>query len=174
VICNESSAALCRARTKSYDNVLLRPQNILVFRSKGDYDKATPITSHHITGFDYSRPDRLTEKSLEYLASTLPEINLYRHPQCPWRSSGQNPFRRQHDIYSLRVVLLEIGLWRRIQTHYYTTNSTEKFQDLLIDTCLNELGPRTGNKYRDVIVRCLRGDLGADLRDDLSEEEPKA
>lgn len=44
--------------------------------------------------------------------------NIYRPPdyQLPFSPSSKTKYRRSYDLYSLGVVLIEIGLWKRIDT----------------------------------------------------------
>ncbi|KAK0705434.1 hypothetical protein B0H67DRAFT_594051 [Lasiosphaeris hirsuta] len=54
------------------------------------------------------------------------ERNIYRHPE----RQGENPsqkFKMQHDIYSLGVCLLEIGLWQSFVEHSDNGTPVAKF-----------------------------------------------
>lgn len=79
----------------------IRPENILVF------EDATHETGKlYLVGFEKFRADR--EHSMKF-GDGLWECDLYRHPE----RQGSQPekfYVMQHDIYSLGVVLLEIGL----------------------------------------------------------------
>ncbi|PKX96000.1 uncharacterized protein P174DRAFT_419891 [Aspergillus novofumigatus IBT 16806] len=52
---------------------------------------------------------RSVQQGTEMRSDFEVEPNLYRHPDRQGRPSHQ--FNREHDIYALGVVLLEIGLW---------------------------------------------------------------
>ncbi|KAI1420584.1 prion-inhibition and propagation-domain-containing protein [Xylaria sp. FL1777] len=79
----------------------------------GRIDFGQPILS----GFDYSRPmgqGQWTEK-----AAQNPAHDIYRHPevQADYCSTGdQAAFKKSYDYYSLGIVLLEIALWRPIDS----------------------------------------------------------
>lgn len=68
----------------------------------------------YLVGFEYSRPanpDEVTE-----VASKNRLHELYRHPStqfdCP--RDGRRGYKKVYDIYSLGVVLYEIGMWMRV------------------------------------------------------------
>jgi hypothetical protein len=80
----------------------IRPETILVFA--GD---SLGLGYPFLVGFEKFRPtDRLTYRA----GDTRWERNLYQHPKRQGISVEED-FKMQHDIYSLGVCLLEIGLW---------------------------------------------------------------
>lgn len=84
----------------------IRPETILIFSEADKNTKNTPIHSF-LTGFERIRP---AEAPTEKYGDLLWAANLYRHPQ----RQGAWPdemFKMQHDVYSLGMCLLEIGLW---------------------------------------------------------------
>ena len=107
--------------------------------------------------------------------------NIYRHPERMGEFPAET-YRMQHDIYSLGVCLLEIGLWEslveypggatsnpeygRVCRDFLRTNKPWVFfKDHLIDLADNELPRRMGDRYASVVVTCLTcldkdGDFG--------------
>jgi hypothetical protein len=108
------------------------------------------------------------------LTSSLPD----RHPS----RQGTHPevdYQMQHDIYSLGVVLLEIGLWTSFvlynpeeessspvpnnildaadlsQPNHCRRGATRNKQKLE-DLAANELPARVGRRYTDIVLLCLR------------------
>ncbi|KAK2597905.1 hypothetical protein N8I77_012658 [Diaporthe amygdali] len=81
----------------------IRPESILCFnRPDGE------IASTFLVGFEFFRRDMgWTQR----LGDTAPDKNLYRHPSRQGIDPTYN-YTMQHDIYSLGVCLLEIGLWK--------------------------------------------------------------
>ncbi|GAB7343238.1 hypothetical protein MBLNU457_1296t2 [Dothideomycetes sp. NU457] len=94
--------------------------------------------------------------------------NLYRHPS----RQGIHPddqYRMQHDIYSLGVCLLEIGLWTSLVTAegnpsqdigdqvLAKTTETEKAKEIkkVLTTMAQRLPFTIGTKYHDVVLSCL-------------------
>ncbi|KAJ3576575.1 hypothetical protein NPX13_g3654 [Xylaria arbuscula] len=81
----------------------IRPESILNFESE-----QTDESSLFLVGFeDFRQEDGRTQR----LGDDLAERNLYRHPSRQGVSPSSD-FFMQHDIYSLGVCLLEIGLWQ--------------------------------------------------------------
>lgn len=100
-----------------------------------------------------------------------------RHPS----RQGTQPeidYRMQHDIYSLGVVLLEIGLWTsfaledsecdsnlptpskildsvKFESLHPVSTAVEKKQRLEY-LAAHELPPRLGRRYADIVLLCLR------------------
>ncbi|KAI0971066.1 hypothetical protein F4678DRAFT_91408 [Xylaria arbuscula] len=81
----------------------IRPESILSFESE-----QTEESSLFLIGFeDFRQEDGRTQR----LGDDVAERNLYRHPSRQGVSPSSD-FFMQHDIYSLGVCLLEIGLWQ--------------------------------------------------------------
>jgi len=81
----------------------IQPESILSFESIGD----GPY-SLFLVGFeDFRKEDGRTQR----LGDSAIERNLYRHPSRQGMNPGSD-FVMQHDIYSLGVCLLELGLWQ--------------------------------------------------------------
>ncbi|PPJ54324.1 hypothetical protein CBER1_06137 [Cercospora berteroae] len=141
----------------------VRPDNLLGF---GD----AKLGSFFLVGFEQIRSaDGMTS----FRGDADWEKNLYRHPE----RQGLNPGERycmQHDIYSLGVCLLEIGLWASFVLYpegekkpYPNTNllglSIQALQKktpngikrLLVELATRELPGRLGELYRDVVINCL-------------------
>jgi hypothetical protein len=71
------------------------------------------LSSPVLTGFELSRPASradLTEKPTTDLFQ-----DIYRHPSAQSSDARFNVYRKAYDIYSLGIVLTEVGLWRPIE-----------------------------------------------------------
>ena len=79
----------------------IRPENVILFRN-GNSGLGTP----YLVGFEKFRLD--TTSTHRY-GDDLWEKNLYRHPHRQG-IRPQEDFIMQHDVYSLGVVLLELGM----------------------------------------------------------------
>ncbi|KAI2463466.1 hypothetical protein F4781DRAFT_416524 [Annulohypoxylon bovei var. microspora] len=81
----------------------VRPENIIEFSEQGNEN-----LSVFLVGFkDLRREEGRTQR----YGDDTPEKNLYRHPTRQGIIPGSE-FIMQHDIYSLGICLLEIGLWQ--------------------------------------------------------------
>jgi hypothetical protein len=134
----------------------------------------------YIVGFEYSRAD-VQDSLTEDLADDR-EFNLYRHPDSqghpmtaieeqdesiPRVPPPKNQYRREYDIYSLGVVLLEIGLRKTVQQIFssasanpvYNKHSPERFRAWLTDAIAPQLGTKMGVSYLEATLSCLRGNF---------------
>ncbi|KAK5635895.1 hypothetical protein RRF57_011608 [Xylaria bambusicola] len=146
----------------------IRPESILSFESE-----RTGGSSLFLVGFEdfrqeYGRTQRLGDD--------VTERNLYRHPS----RQGVNPssdFFMQHDIYSLGVCLLEIGLWQSFIAYdqeglYASVSSilgqpeTDSKDDLaqflmttvkpnIVELARTQLPRFMGTRYSKIVETCL-------------------
>ncbi|KAL7787542.1 prion-inhibition and propagation domain-containing protein [Trichoderma ceciliae] len=120
-----------------------------------------PDISHpYLSGFDASRPELDTALSV---VPKNPSIeDLHRHPG----SLRGSPHIKSFDIYSFGLVLLEIGLWKVLQTYYKAHYSAERWRDkVVLAVLVPGLGNKVGKRYREVVEMCLRVD------EDMSSSE---
>lgn len=133
--------------------------NILFFHAGQDLEQP------YVTGFESSRPDYLNEMTVASKNDT--KQDLYRHPDSLgiWRET----YRKAFDVYSLGLVLLEIGLWKSVQDFHRPKYTPALFRDKVILTgIVPKLGGKTGRRYQAVVERCLRSHLAED-RDEVEK-----
>ncbi|KAK8087947.1 hypothetical protein PG997_002908 [Apiospora hydei] len=127
------------------------------------------ISSPYLVGFDASRPDFDTDMSV---ASKNPSIlDLHRHPKS-LSGLSRRPYCKSYDVYSLGLVLLEIGLWKPLQAYYKPSYSAERWRDrVVLPVLVPGLGNKTGRVYREVVERCLTAtdDIGSEEAGQLME-----
>lgn len=145
----------------------IRPETILIMTKE-----ASSSSAAFLVGFDSFR----TAEGMTLRKGDLPwERCLYQHPSR-MGSTPTEDFIMQHDIYSLGVCLLEIGLWENFV--YYDerdsllpndgspTSTTQSeflggdlditlFKERLLSLARTELKIRMGSRYSDVVVTCL-------------------
>ena len=139
----------------------VRPETVLGFKSDAGR------VSFFLLGFEKIRmADGRTQRS----GDSTWEKNLYRHPQ----RQGLLPdkiYTMQHDIYSLGVCLLEIGLWESFLFYENDTPTPSqalgldlegsdlaqpmRLKDHLVALAEQDLPDRTGPLYKDIVVNCL-------------------
>lgn len=70
----------------------------------------------YLVGFEYSRPANPDEVTEALGKNRLHE--LYRHPstQFDCTRDGRRGYKKAYDIYSLGIVLYEIGMWMRVHS----------------------------------------------------------
>ena len=144
----------------------IRPENILVFE-----DVTHETSKLYLVGFEKFRADR--EHSMKF-GDGLWECDLYRHPE----RQGSQPekfYVMQHDIYSLGVVLLEIGLrisfvtpsnigpapHQELKVFDMHSDKDEpgqakSFKKRFTDLATQRLPGHMGQIYTDVVLSCLK------------------
>ncbi|KAM0441197.1 hypothetical protein ACHAPT_000503 [Fusarium lateritium] len=146
----------------------IRPENILLFpRDRADKS----LGSTYLLGFDSFRSvnfQTLFEGDITW------EGNLYRHP-ARQGLRAHDKYVMQHDVYSLGVCLLEIGLWASFVQHNGETTPGEALgltvedfgklqetgkpssliKDHLVRLAQSKLPIKMGDRYTAVVVTCL-------------------
>lgn len=90
--------------------------NVLFFPAR--VTKTIPVSESFIGGFEISRPDQDGELSIDIGGG---DFGIYKHPELRDASNelqGRPDFERKHDIYSLGLLLLEIGVWQPLQNFF--------------------------------------------------------
>ncbi|MCJ1318062.1 hypothetical protein MMC15_003389 [Xylographa vitiligo] len=150
----------------------LRSSNVLFFHRREGNQSSSPqslILNHpYITGFTYSRPSDPTESTLEYSQlHNSSDHDLYRHPAIqrsnmarygPSSRMEHVRYQQRHDLFSLGVILLEIGLWEQIIQCWKKKYTPEAFLQKLLNVYVPALGHKVGTVYRDVVLELLAGD----------------
>jgi hypothetical protein len=166
------SVALLSLHSLDWLHKSLCSNNILFFPSPFSASATTAtasaalvpdISNPYLVGFDASRPDLDIEMSV---APKNPSIlDLHRHPKS-LSGPSRRPYCKSYDLYSLGLVLLEIGDWKVLQTYYRPHYSAERWRDkIILPQLLPRLGAKVGRLYRDVVEKCLTA------KDDISSED---
>ena len=166
----------------------LLPSNILFWPKSGS-DKEPDLCKPYIVGFDVSRmnrPDEVSEK-----LTSGPEDELYRHPKYKGDDPGR--FLPSYDMYSLGVMLYEIGMWRTVASqgsqsramprppppnhspsplsiaHTSHTVDPRYVENVVMNGSVMDLKRYMGNRYRDAVIACLSKDLDALWEDEACD-----
>ncbi|KAI7777805.1 hypothetical protein LA080_003004 [Diaporthe eres] len=168
----------------------VRPESILCFSGAHE-----TITATYLIGFELFRRDMgWTQR----LGDTSLDKDLYRHISRQGIDPKWN-YIMQHDIYSLGVCLLEIGLWKSFidyAIHGTSTTTTLQPADILdfpanlnesqaahhlategaaklVSLARNDLPRYMGTKYSEIVITCLTCLHGSndDFGDDLESED---
>ena len=103
-ISRQLASSVFYLHTTGFVHKNIRPENILIFEQEASRKKKVAC----LVGFEKFR---VADGDTYLVGDGLPEREIYRHPS----RQGNDPEREyvmQHDIYSLGVCLLEIGLWK--------------------------------------------------------------
>ncbi|KAL8730145.1 MAG: hypothetical protein Q9166_004228 [cf. Caloplaca sp. 2 TL-2023] len=111
------------------------------------------IRNPFLTSFDQCSEDVYGEIEEPFIS------NIYRHPQS---DRGQRSlFKPTYDIYSLGLLLLEIGLWMPISKLWKTRYTRANLKSRLQTVYTRKLAGKCGTNYMKVVEFCLKaGDQG--------------
>lgn len=138
----------------------IRPETILCFD-----DHQSTLRSAFLVGFQKFRQ----ASGMTLMRGDMSwEANLYRHPDRQGMQPESN-YVMQHDIYSLGVCLLEIGLWETFIVYGEDLTTTPSFlitsgdaintsfilKDKFVSLAKKTLPSRMGNLYAQVVMNCL-------------------
>ena len=163
-LAKQMAKSISYVHTLGFVHKNVRPETILGFQSN---DSAFGL--FFLVGYEQVRTvDGRTQRS----GDSAWEKNLYRHPHRQGLSP-ENIYIMQHDIYSLGVCLLEVGLWESFVSYEdgvrgplpaaalgITLDSPEFRQPVLMKEHLiaitkHDLPKRMGERYKEVVVNCL-------------------
>ncbi|KAH8745421.1 hypothetical protein BGZ57DRAFT_778237, partial [Hyaloscypha finlandica] len=153
-----------------------RSENVLFFPAqssgKGKASSIVDYSQPWVLGFEFSRPEGFFSAGL---ADFCADRDVYRHPERQGRPEAV--FNKLHDIYALGVVLLEIGLWESALTleknKFGSVKNPKAVRDQLRKHAESRLASRVGEKYKQVVLRCLTSQLDVvdDTREDLKLQQ---
>ena len=125
------------------------------------------IAEPFLAGFEYSRPADPSELTEVQGENRLHD--LYRHPSTQFDipRDGRLGFKKAYDIYSLGVVLYEIGMWRpvhailgiRIEEGIRSATVKGVKAVLLKKGNLQALEAEAGGIFATAVQSCLSGDF---------------
>jgi hypothetical protein len=132
----------------------INSDNILFFgNSSSSPESVANISSPFVAGFDFSRHTMSP--------STPPTISrtyeLYCHPSYLSEKGFASDYRWKYDIYSLGLVLLEIGHWRTLESLIDHDAPREELRDQVKTECIPGLAESMGSVYRDAVSACITG-----------------
>ncbi|OKO92280.1 hypothetical protein PENSUB_12842 [Penicillium subrubescens] len=166
-LANELARAVSCVHAFGFVHKNIRPETILLLTNAESCTE-----SAFLIGFDSFR--MASGKTLRKGEISW-ERCLYQHPNRIGNSASED-YIMQHDIYSLGVCLLEIGLWEPLVTYEdenmpLPRNGTSPpalrasfleegrdsyiFKDQLLSLARGELQRRMGTRYSEVVVTCL-------------------
>lgn len=111
-IAKDLAKAVGYVHTFGFVHKNVRPESFVVFSAPSN------ALSGFLLGFeDFRQYEGWTGRA----GDAGPEKNLYRHPSRQGTFPGED-FTMQHDIYSLGVCMLEIGIWASFAAKDYLSN----------------------------------------------------
>ncbi|KAL8735437.1 MAG: hypothetical protein Q9181_002835 [Wetmoreana brouardii] len=156
----------------------IQPKNVLFWPKPGTKDEPN-YSKPYLVGFDISRPNQPGEMSEKPLAD--PDDDIYRHPD--YRAQNSRSFLPSFDMYSLGIILFEIGTWRDVgyqgrrssRPQLETHNSDPRYiEKVVMGAPVKDLKRHMGAKYRDAVTACLSQKLDSIWDPKRAFENPEA
>lgn len=188
-LANRIATAVLYVHSGYFVHKRIKPESIIIFDNDASSTFPVSIGQPFLTGFIHSRLDT-GATNLE--GDHAPEDCIYQHPER-WGIRAEHKYSMLHDVYSLGVVLLEIGLWKTFVkwdrgslkrnvswkgiedlctvAKMKEEGTPKELQKRLIDKARKLLPSRMGQRYTDVVMACLSGSIndGIELDDQDAE-----
>lgn len=150
------------------------PENILFFAARPSSGQVISASKKDfgrpiIVGYGLSRPDDIADQGRQQHAepSRIPfksvsryddanpnKESIYQHPDKA--TNHRRRFRHSYDMYSLGLVLLEIGLWQDLQKiNTSRFKDLYEFRQLVLKRYVPDLWSQCGAIYGEVVRDCL-------------------
>lgn len=133
----------------------INSSNVLVFRKNRRQSANTRALQYALRSPVVCSFDLFSEYDIEATA-TMPTLNIYRHPEDPkftgFKESHHGP---QFDLYSLGLILLEIGLWQPLADLWKPKYTLADFKQRVEDVYIRRLASKCGTAYMQVVRDCF-------------------
>ncbi|KAF3010959.1 hypothetical protein E8E13_010419 [Curvularia kusanoi] len=133
----------------------LNSSNILVFRKNRRQSANTRALQYTLRSPVVCSFDLFSDYDIE-ATSTMSTLNIYRHPEDPkFTGSREDYHGPQFDLYSLGLVLLEIGLWQPLADLWKPKYTLFDFKQRVEDVYIRRLASKCGTVYMQVVRDCF-------------------
>ena len=129
--------------------------------SQPSHGRSQALPPPYLIGFNYSRPNN--PDSWSEMPSYRIEVTDYCHPEYSTQIKRIR-YQTRFDWYSLGLVMLEIGLWRTLDsmTKEKKTLEPQELLEFILQKHVPRLDFYMGKGYRRIIENCLKGQIGMD------------
>jgi hypothetical protein len=129
--------------------------NILVFRKNRRQSTNSRALQYALRSPIICSFDLFSEYDIDP-ANTMPPLNIYRHPEDP-KFTGEKGKEHgpQFDLYSLGLILLEIGLWVPLSDLWKAKYTLVDFKQRVEDVYIRRLASKCGTAYMQVVRDCF-------------------
>ncbi|KAF7505425.1 hypothetical protein GJ744_000971 [Endocarpon pusillum] len=131
--------------------------SVIIFK---DAESKVVYEKPYLVNFEFSRP---AGSGTSYASAAVEDRRLYQHPDRLIPSPPK--YTKKHDLFSLGVVLLEIGLWKTTRmmcdakgsrsADGNTTRTLCEPRDVYLALAKEDLGGRMGEGYQEAVISLL-------------------
>ncbi|KAL9942634.1 hypothetical protein ACHAO5_007756 [Verticillium nonalfalfae] len=167
-LAKQLAEGLLRLHSISWLHKCFNSNNILFFHSPDGLSISHPV----LVGFGLGRTSDKTSETID-VRQLGSHFDLYQHPEL--RADAHKRYKKRHDIYSLGLVLFEIGIWQSIFYFKKDNQDAQDFRRTIRNACESHLAHFMGKAYQRAVLQCLDEDdmwkeaEGDDDDDDSSE-----
>lgn len=129
--------------------------NILVFRKNKRQSPNSRALQYALRSPVICSFDLFSEYDIEP-TNAMPPLNIYRHPEDP-KFTGEKGkvYGPQFDLYSLGLILLEVGLWQPLADLWKPKYTLADFKQRVEDVYIRRLASKCGTAYMHVVRDCF-------------------
>ena len=135
-------------RNINSNNVLFFPEEQSATSTGAKLWKEGVIRKPFVASFDQCADDVPNAQEEPFISS------IYRHPRTV--RGLRTSFRPAYDLYSLGLILLEIGLWMPLCKLWKTRYTRADFKVRLQSVYIKKLASKCGTTYMRIVDHCLR------------------
>lgn len=129
--------------------------NILVFRKNRRQSMNSRALQYALRSPVICSFDLFSEYDIEP-PNTMPPLNIYRHPEDPkFTGEKEKQYGPQFDLYSLGLILLEVGLWQPLADLWKPKYTLADFKQRVEDVYIRRLASKCGTAYMQVVRDCF-------------------
>ncbi|OCL06215.1 hypothetical protein AOQ84DRAFT_224031 [Glonium stellatum] len=135
----------------------IRAESIIMFP-----DDRAPLTRGVINwgqvflmGYGFSRSQAASAGNMKMVAKNI-KLDVYHHPEK--RINPNRLYQPAYDLYSLGIVLLELGLWRRLETMVSSDGDAYQVREYILSELQPQLVGKCGEVYADVDKALLKAE----------------
>jgi hypothetical protein len=143
--------------------------NILVFQNSKRQSANSRALQYTLRSPVICSFDLFSEYDIEP-TNRMPTLNIYRHPEDPKFTGVKGAhYGAAFDMYSLGLILLEIGLWQPLNDLWKPKYTLSDFKRRIEEVYIRRLASKCGTAYMQVVRECLGPADGAEGLQDPME-----
>ncbi|KAG7126287.1 hypothetical protein HYQ44_001327 [Verticillium longisporum] len=150
-LAKQLAEGLLRLHSISWLHKCFNSNNILFFHSPDGLSVSHPV----LVGFGLGRTSDKTSETID-VRQIGSHFDLYQHPEL--RADAHKRYKKRHDIYSLGLVLFEIGIWQSIFYFKKDNQDAQDFRRTIRNACESHLAHFMGKAYQRAVLQCLDED----------------